>query len=87
MFEKLQIMEQKFEEISQRLSDPAVTTDIAVYTQLMKEYKNLEPIVQKYRAYKRSAQSMQEARELLDAGSEDPELREMAQAEFETEKE
>ena len=70
MFEKLQIMEQKFEEISQRLSDPAVTTDIAVYTQLMKEYKNLEPIVQKYRAYKRSAQSMQEARELLDAGSD-----------------
>lgn len=87
MFEKLQIMEQKFEEISQRLSDPAVTTDIAVYTQLMKEYKNLEPIVQKYRAYKRSAQSMQEARELLDAGSEDPELREMARAEYETEKE
>lgn len=87
MFEKLQIMEQKFEEISQRLSDPAVTTDIAVYTQLMKEYKNLEPIVQKYRAYRRSELSMQEARELLDAGSEDPELREMAQAEFETEKE
>ena len=87
MFEKLQIMEQKFEEISQRLSDPAVTTDIAVYTQLMKEYKNLEPIVQKYRAYRRSEQSLAEARELLESGTEDPELREMAQTEYETEKE
>ena len=71
MFEKLQIMEQKFEEISQRLSDPAVTTDIAVYTQLMKEYKNLEPIVQKYRAYRCSEQSLAEARELLESGTED----------------
>lgn len=39
MFEKLAVMEQRYEEISERLSDPDIVSDNKLYTQLMKEFK------------------------------------------------
>lgn len=83
MFEKLLLMEQKYEEISSRLSDPEVIGDNKLYTQLMKEFKNLTPIIEKYREYKKSEANYNEAKELLDAGGLDKEFKEMAQAELE----
>jgi len=83
MFEKLLLMEQKYEEISSKLSDPEVIGDNKLYTQLMKEFKNLTPIIEKYREYKKSEANYNEAKELLDAGGLDKEFKEMAQAEFE----
>ena len=49
MFEKLSVMEEKYEEISRKLSDPEVISDNKLYAQLMKEFKNLTPIVEKFR--------------------------------------
>ncbi|MBQ7008640.1 MAG: peptide chain release factor 1 [Ruminococcus sp.] len=83
MFEKLLLMEQKYEEISSKLSDPEVIGDNKLYTQLMKEFKNLTPIIEKYREYKKSEANYNEAKELLDAGGLDKEFKEMAQAELE----
>lgn len=76
-------MEQKYEEISSKLSDPEVIGDNKLYTQLMKEFKNLTPIIEKYREYKKSEANYNEAKELLDAGGLDKEFKEMAQAELE----
>ena len=83
MFEKLLLMEQKYEEISSKLSDPEVIGDNKLYTQLMKEFKNLTPIIEKYCEYKKSEANYNEAKELLDAGGLDKEFKEMAQAELE----
>ena len=57
MFEKLALMEQKYNEISEKLSDPEVVSDNKLYAQLMKEFKNLTPIVEKYREYKKAQAS------------------------------
>ena len=83
MFEKLAVMEQRYEEISERLSDPDIVSDNKLYTQLMKEYKNMSPIIEKYREYKKEKASFEEAKELLDGGGLDKDFREMAQTEYE----
>jgi len=86
MFEKLALMEQKYEEISARLSDPETVSDNKLYTQLMREFKNMTPIIEKYREYKRAESSYNEASELLGAGGLDKDFKEMAQAELEESK-
>ena len=87
MFEKLEIMEKRYEEISGRLSEPEVISDNRLYAQLMKEYKNLTPIIEKYREYKAAKASFDEAKELLDAGGLDKEFRDMAQEALDTSRE
>ena len=49
MFEKLKLIEERFEEINRRLMDPDVVSDPAEYKKLMKEHKNLSVIVEKFR--------------------------------------
>ena len=87
MFEKLNLTAQKYDEINQKLSDPSVINNNSLYTQLMKEYKSLTPIVEKYNEYLRAKSNFEEAKELLDAGGLDKEMKEMAQLEYEEQKE
>lgn len=82
MFEKLAVMEEKYEEISSRLSDPDIISDNKLYTQLMRDFKNMTPIIEKYREYKKAQTAFSDARELLDENTSDKELKELAQAEF-----
>ena len=51
MFEKLRALEDKFNEINERLMQPEVVNDSKLYTELMIEYKNLEPVVEALREY------------------------------------
>ncbi len=78
MFENLQVFENRYEELNMKLYDPASAADRELYAALMKEHKELEPIVLAYREYVRCGEALQGARELL----EDPELKEMAQEEM-----
>lgn len=87
MFEKLAVMEQRYDEISEKLSDPDIVNNNKLYTQLMREYKNMTPIIEKFREYKKAEESFAEARELLDGGGLDKEFKEMVQSEFEEAKE
>ncbi len=87
MFEKLKLTEQKYEEISQKLTDIEVISDNKLYTSLMKEYKNLTPIVDKYREYVRCKKTMEDAKELLDESGGDREMKELAQLEFDESRE
>lgn len=83
MFEKLSAVEKKFEEINEKLCDPQVVSDIEQYTSLMKEIKNLTPVVEKFREYKKLKESYDEARMLLDEGGLEKDFREMVQQEYE----
>lgn len=87
MFEKLELMEKKYEEISLKLSDPEIISDNKLYAQLMREYKNMTPIIEKYREYLKAHTSFSDAKELLNDGSADKELKELAQSEYEESKE
>ena len=87
MFEKLAVMEQKYEEISVKLSNPDIVNDNKLYTQLMKEFKTMTPIIEKYREYKKAQTSFVEAKELLETGGLDKDFKEMAQTEFDESRE
>ncbi|MCM1007844.1 MAG: peptide chain release factor 1 [Ruminococcus flavefaciens] len=87
MFEKLAVMEEKYEEISRKLMNPDVISDNNLYSQLMKEYKNMTPVIEKYREYIKARKAFEEAKELLDGGGLEKDFREMVQSEFEEAKE
>lgn len=74
MFDKLQVFETKYEELSEKLCDPAVTSSAERYTAVMKEYKAVEPIALKYREYQKTLSETDEARELLDENRQDAEM-------------
>ncbi len=86
MFEKLKILEDKFNEINERLMQPDVVNDHAQYTALMKEYSNLQPIAEKFKEYKQAKDSYDEALELLDAGGLDKDFKEMVQEQLDESK-
>lgn len=81
MFENLQVFETRLMELDLKLYDPATAADRELYAALMKEYRELEPIVEGYRAYKSCEKVISDAKEIL-AESSDRELREMAQEEL-----
>lgn len=80
MIEKLKLIDQRYEEINTQLSDPEIITDQARYASLMKEYKQLTPIIEKFREYQRVQAHFAEAEEMLKES--DPDLKELAEAEY-----
>ena len=82
MFENLMEAEKHFEEINEMLMDPEVISDNEKYKNLMKEHKNLSPIIEKYREYKTVQNNLEGAKQLIDESSGDPEMREMAEEEY-----
>ncbi len=87
MFEKLKEVEERYEAVNQKLMDPDVISDNEQYKSLMKEYKHLTPIVEKFREYTRAKQSADEAKEMLDAGGLEHDFKEMVEEEYQTGKE
>ena len=86
MIEKLNDAEKKYENINERLGDPAVVTNQEEFRALMKEHKLLMPVIEKFREYKEAMRLVQEAEELL-SESNDAELKELAEEEYKSEKE
>lgn len=87
MFEKLELIENRFEEINQKLIDPEVISDNEQYKNLMKEHKNLSAIVEKFREYKEQKASFDEAKEMLNDGGLDKDFKEIVQEQYEESKE
>lgn len=81
MFEKLEDVQRRQEEILLLLSEPEVAGDAPRMQKLMKEQAELQPVVETYSAWKRSCTTMEESTELL-AGEEDQEMREMLREEM-----
>ena len=65
MFDKLAFIEEKYEELSQKISDPEVISDIGSWRKLMKEHSDMTPIVEKYKEYKAVMQTISDAEEML----------------------
>jgi peptide chain release factor 1 len=78
MLNKLALIEKRYLEIEESLSDPDVMNDIEGYKKFMKEYKNLLPVVEKYREYKSAEGDIADADEILSI-EDDPELRALAE--------
>jgi peptide chain release factor 1 len=81
MFQKIEELERRYEEIQAELSEPEVVNDQARFRKLMKEQTDMGAIVEKYREYKKTKQTIEESLELLDAEN-DPEMREMIKEEL-----
>ena len=86
MIEKVRLMEQRYNELSNKLSEPGIADDQKLFTDLMKEFKNLTPVVEKYREYEKAEKNFNEAKELLEAGGMDKDFKEMVQSEFDESK-
>ncbi len=77
MLDKLRIVEERFEEISNNLNDPTVIGNQELYRDLMKEYRNLEPIIEKIKEHKTALSDEREALSMLSEGGMDREDEEM----------
>ena len=78
MFEKLEAVEKRYEELTKLIADPEVIANQAEWQKLMKEHASIEEIVLKFREYKKVKQGMEEAEELM----QDPEMKELAESEY-----
>ena len=82
MFDKLDAVDVRFEEIGLRMTDPTVIANASLLTDLMKEHRQLEPLVMTYRDYKKAKSDMQGALDMLESGELDAELKELADEEL-----
>ena len=83
MLNKLKNVEERFDTVNELLCDGEVATDISRSTALLKELKTLTPIVEKYREYKKNIADLNEAKEMLEMGALDKEMKEFALEEME----
>ena len=83
MLDKLVKVEERFDFINEKLCEADVVSDMAQYKKFMQELKVLTPIVEKFRQLKAAQATLQEAREMLDAGGLEKDFREMVQEEYE----
>lgn len=81
MFDKLEDLLVRYEEIMSELSEPDVANDAGRFRRLMKEQSDLTPIVEAYREYKKNKQAIEDALAMLD-GESDEELKELAKEEL-----
>ncbi len=79
MFQRLEDVEKRYEELTTKISDPEEIAKTSSWQKLMKEHAELTPIVEKYREYKKASKTIEENQELL----KDPELKELAEIEIE----
>jgi len=79
--DKLQALEEKYELLSQKLSDPQIMSDPEVYAKLAKELASLEEVVKTYQDYKKALLQIEENKRLLEE-EEDEELRALAREEI-----
>lgn len=78
MFQKLEVVEKRYEELNSLISDPEVISNNTTWKKLTKEHSDIYEIVEKYREYKKAKADFEEAKEM----SSDKELRELAETEM-----
>ncbi len=86
MFDKLEQVEKRFEEVNDLVCQPEIISDMEQYTKLMKEIKNLTPVVEKFREFKQAKETHEEAKMMLGDSSLDADFAQMVKEEFEQSK-
>lgn len=83
MFDKLKAVENRYEEIGELLTRPEIVSDNEQFKKLMKEHKELTPIVEKFREYSAAKAAEAEAKEILNESGLDKDFKELAEEELE----
>lgn len=87
LFDRLQMLADRYEELGGLLSDPDVIADTKRFTKLSKEMADLKETVEKYDRYKKAVQQIKDDEEMLDVGMDDDEMTAMVKEELATSKE
>jgi len=82
MIDKLEQVELRFEKVNELICEPEVVNDQNQYKELMRELKNLTPVVECFRAYKEADKTEKEALELLSDASQDKDFKELLEEEY-----
>lgn len=80
MFDRLDQLEARYEDLGRQLADPALVTDQKKFSATAKAHRDLEPTVEKLREYRSIKQGIADARTML--ADPDPDIKEMAQLEL-----
>ena len=86
MIQKLEALWQRYNEISALLCLPETAADVELCTRLLKEQKQISPVVEKFREYKAHLAAVQDAKDLLADAGDDAEIRAMLTEEMEAAK-
>ena len=78
MFENLEEIEVKYEDLTKKISDPEVISNQEEWRKMMKEHSDIEPIVLKYREYKTVKKNFEDSKEMLN----DPDMKDLAEVEM-----
>lgn len=81
MFDKLNFIQDKYDSLSLKVSDPEIIANQTEWKKYVKELSDIEPIVNKYKEYKKFKEEIEATKEILEESS-DSELREMAKSEL-----
>ncbi|MBQ9443775.1 MAG: peptide chain release factor 1 [Lachnospiraceae bacterium] len=81
MFENVENIVMKYDELTRRISEPGAASDSTKYMALMKEQAGLAPVVEAYKAYRDNENAIEESLQLIDEES-DPEMKELAREEL-----
>ena len=78
MFDKLENVEKRYEELNAKISDPEVISNQSEWQKYMKEHADIEEVVEKYREYKNLVKTIEDLKEMLN----DKEMHDLAQMEL-----
>ncbi|MBF0155123.1 MAG: peptide chain release factor 1 [Magnetococcales bacterium] len=81
LFDQLTVMARRHAELADRLGQPSTMADSTLFARCSKEFSELDPVVESWRAYQQLHQEAQETEAILADPSSDPELRQMAREE------
>lgn len=81
MFDKLDFIVEKYQELSLKVSDPDVINDQPVWQKYIKEMGEMEPIVKKYEEYKKAKDGLRDAKDIVE-NETDEEMRDLAKMEI-----
>lgn len=80
MFDRLAQMEARYDSLSRNMSDPTLVNDQKKFQAIAKEHRDMEPIVERYRQWRKVSDGIAEAKTMLS----DPDFKEMAEEELAT---
>jgi peptide chain release factor 1 len=80
MFDRLDQLEARYEELGLQLSDPKIVNDQENYRKVAKQHRDMEPTVEKFREYRKLRNAITDAKAML--AESDADMREMAQTEL-----
>jgi len=82
MFDKLKLVEEKYEELEAKMANPEIYNNPSQVAKIAREQKEIAPVVEAYRAYRKAEESAEEALALLEGKIDDAEFKEMVQQEL-----